>query len=271
MQVKDLSSTPFDEVMNCFHKSFENYFVTLPLDINYWKNRFNAIKVDWKLSFGMFDGDELIGFIINAVDVHNQSLTAYNTGTGVLPEYRGRQIVDQLYTHAFEIFKKKGIKKCLLEVICENSRAIAVYKRIGFEILRELRSYSGTISSKEKLFQVEKTDYRKVLDHNLYRPQFYTWESSAETILNSGAALLTYLLKNEQEDPMGYFCIDQNSVVLQLDSEEKDSNFLLSGISGVSKNVKIKNVPAQRKDLLNAVISAGLENTVNQYEMQLYL
>ena len=271
MKINNLSTLPFEKVVEVFLKAFQNYFVPLPTDVDYWKNRFAAVKVDWELSFGMFEGDDLVGYIINAIGNHNGKLTAYNTGTGVLEEFRGRQIVDDLYEHAFPVFRKRGIEKCLLEVICENKRAIKVYERIGFEKLRQLSSFAGTISTEDAEILVEKTDYREVINLGLYRPQLYSWESSAETVLNSGDAVHTYVLKNGKEHICGYFCIDKNDTVLQLDNKEITTSALLYGISKVSKNVKIKNVSEEREELISALISAGMENKVNQYEMQLFL
>lgn len=271
MQIKDLSSLPFEEVVECFLKAFENYFVPLPQDINYWKNRFEAVKVDWKLSFGMFDNEKLVGYIINAVGLHDGKITAYNTGTGVLPAYRGHKIVDRLYQYAFPIFQQEGIEKCLLEVICENQRAIKVYERIGFETLRELRSFSGRISKNADAAAVEKVDYQKVLELGLYNSQHYSWEGSAETVKNSRDAVSSYLLKNDQGEIPGYFCIDKNSTVLQLEYKENQVATLVAGIAEVSESVKIKNLAAERKNLVAALTTAGLENTVNQYEMQLIL
>lgn len=267
MQIKNLSSIPFEKVVDCFLQAFKNYFVSLPDDVDYWRNRFAAVKVDWALSFGMFDGDKLVGYIINGIGDHNGKLTAYNTGTGVLEEYRGRQIVDQLYDHAFPVFKKRGIQKCLLEVICENSRAIKVYERTGFEVLRKLCSYSGTISSKDSSIFVEKVDYRKILDLNLYNPAYYSWEGSAETILNLGDRVETYFFG--EGAIWGYFCIDQNSNILQLDSN--GCHKLIEGIAKVSKVVKTKNISEDRTGVISALVSAGLNNSVNQFEMQLML
>ena len=267
MKVKNLSSLQFEKIISCFLEAFQNYFVTLPDDVEYWRNRFAAVKVDWELSFGMFEGERLVGFIINGVGNHNGKLTAYNTGTGVLNEYRGQQIVNALYAHAFPDFRQKGIEKCLLEVISENSRALKVYERIGFEILRKLGSYTGTISPEGAVISLERVNYQEILDLGLYKSGYYAWEGSAETILNSEDLIQTYLFK--EGGKIGYFCIDKNSNVLQLDCS--DPKLLIRGIAQVSKNAKFKNLSEERKEIISEILSAGLTNAVNQYEMELVL
>ena len=65
--------------------------------------------------------------------------TAFNSGTGVVPKYRGRRIVKQLYDFAIPELLKRGVEKCGLEVIKENEKAIKAYRRVGFEIIKILK------------------------------------------------------------------------------------------------------------------------------------
>ncbi len=54
MTVKNLSYTSFDELFNCFILAFEGYFVKMPAEKDYYKQRWAASKVDFNLSYGMF-------------------------------------------------------------------------------------------------------------------------------------------------------------------------------------------------------------------------
>lgn len=145
LKVKDLRNIDFDELMDCFLMAFENYLVKMPTDRNYYRERWKNAKVDFKLSYGMFDQEKLVGFIIHAVDNRNGALTAFNTGTGVIPEYRGLKIVQSIYEHALPDLKRKGVENCSLEVITRNEKAIRSYQSIGFEIIKKYKCYHGTI------------------------------------------------------------------------------------------------------------------------------
>ena len=52
---------------------------------------------------------------------------------GVLPDYRGRHISDELMTASFDSLAAKGIKEIFLEVAVDNVHAIALYERHGFK------------------------------------------------------------------------------------------------------------------------------------------
>ena len=55
MTVKNLKTRDFSTLMECFFKAFENYYVEMSTDINYFEARFKSTKVRYDLSYGMFD------------------------------------------------------------------------------------------------------------------------------------------------------------------------------------------------------------------------
>ena len=184
MTVQNLSDISFDELLNCFLKAFENYYVKMPTDRNYYKERWKAAKVDFKFSYGMFDKGKLIGFIIHAIDKRDGTLTAFNTGTGVLPEYRRKRIINSIYEYALRDFEQYGIEKITLEVITENKIAIRSYETIGFEIYKNFKCFSGPIKlEKIEQFELKKIDTNSVKWGDLPNQQFYSWDNQKESLL----------------------------------------------------------------------------------------
>lgn len=100
MIVKHLGHTDFNVIMECFLSSFEGYFVKMPTDHDYYKKRWKAAKVNLELSYGMFDDNKLVGFIIYVIDEREGQLIAFNTGTGIIRDYRGKGIVKSIYDYA---------------------------------------------------------------------------------------------------------------------------------------------------------------------------
>ena len=66
----------------------------------------------------------------------NGKPTAYNAGTGVVPEHRGRKLTQRLYAFMLPKLRESGIEQCLLEVIQQNEAALKTYQKIGFRITR---------------------------------------------------------------------------------------------------------------------------------------
>ena len=273
MIVQNLSNIAFDELLNCFFNAFENYYVKMPTDRDYYKERWKAAKVDFNFSYGMFDKGKLVGFIIHAIDKREETLMAFNTGTGVLPEYRGKRIIHSIYKYAIKDLEQNGIMKIKLEVITENTIAIRTYKAIGFEICKNFKCFHGAILPKileqVKIKEIESNDVRW---EEIPNQELYSWDNQKESLLNG---IYNYFqVLNTNNEPESFFIIKSDSGYLaQLDllnTKGTDSwERLFSAIKQISTTIKINNVDDRLKEKINQLMSIGLDNKINQYEMEL--
>ncbi|WP_062058291.1 GNAT family N-acetyltransferase [Aquimarina longa] len=273
MEVKNLSAIDFSILMNCFLKAFENYYVKMPTDHEYYKKRWQMANVRLELSYGMFDKDHLVGFIINAIDERNGNLIAFNTGTGVLPEYRGQRIISTIYKHAISELKTDGITKCRLEVITENTIAIKVYEFIGFKIIKSYKCYNGAVILKNELtdFELKKVN-ATYFDWATLSQDKYSWDNHIKTLKKGNYHYYTILVHNK---PESYFVIHpENGYVAQfniLNTTTDSWNRLFAAIRSISETIKINNVDEQLTSKITALNHIKLKNTVNQFEMELNL
>ena len=273
MKVTNLSTTPFDIIMDCFFEAFEGYFVKMPNDKAYFRKRWESAKVDYNLSYGIEDEGKLVGFIIHAIDTRDGKLTAFNTGTGVIPSHRGKRIVKTIYDYAFMDLKKHGVERSTLEVITENKAAIKSYESVGFNICKTYRCFSGSINNNNNSFELQEASLDSIDWNNLPNQQFYSWDNQKETILNGNYSFFRVIYDNTSES---YFIINpDNGYIAQLDLLQTNSdlawNRLFSGINQISDTVKINNVDDRLRSKLEGLKRAGLENSIDQYEMELEL
>ena len=221
MKVRHLGYTNFDMIMECFLSAFENYFVQMPTDHNYYKERWKAAGVHYDLSYGMFDGNRLVGFIIHAIDKRQGHLTAYNSGTGVIPEYRGQRIVKSIYKYAIPELKKNGITKGQLEVITKNEKAIKSYQGIGFEICKHYKCYKGTFSTESNQdFVLKKVSYEDVDWDAVPNQDLYSWDNQKESVAKGNYdyyqvyvddELQSYFIMNSESGYVAQFEVLDNS------------------------------------------------------------
>lgn len=132
------------ELLECFNSSFKNYFVPLQLSLAQFQKKIVAEGIDIQLSIGMFNKNKLIGFILHALEERAGKRIVYNAGTGILPQYRGKQLAVPMYEFALTLLKKNDLGSSVLEVIDQNIPAIQLYKRNGFIISRQLDSFTCT-------------------------------------------------------------------------------------------------------------------------------
>lgn len=270
MNIKPLSEIDFPELVNCFLKAFEGYFVKFPTDSNYFKNRWNIANVNYDLSYGMFEEGSLIGFIIHAIGERDGELTAYNTGTGVLADYRGRGIVNVLYQFAIPQVKKEGVSKCSLEVIQENRAAIRTYEKIGFEICKKYKCFRGTIRNNSSSPIIEELRAEDFDWKNLPDQQLYSWDNQKNSVLRGNYSF--YKIRGADKNPIGSFIINPDSGYLaQFDCTENNNyhwDHLFKAIQSISPDIIINNVEESLDHKIEQIMRVGLINTIDQFEME---
>jgi GNAT superfamily N-acetyltransferase len=259
--------------MECFLSAFDNYFVKMPTDHNFYKQRWKAAGVKFNLSYGMFDGATLVGFIRHAVDERQGELTAYNSGTGVIPDYRGQRIVNAIYDYAILDLIKNGITKCVFEVITENVKAIKSYEAIGFKIGRHYKCFGGVISAEiQDKFTIREVGFNAVYWNAIPNQALQSWDHQTRSLEKGNYTYFYVIVDNQIQS---FFVMNPiNGYIAQLevlDQTELSWTTLFSAIQSLHKDVRINNIDDRLVDKIKAVESAGLKNTVNQYEMELAL
>jgi len=274
MKIKNLQNTSLEDIVNCMVKAFADYFVKISDDVNYWEVRYRATRVDFSLSYGMFDGNQLVGLIINGIDVKNSHKYAFNTGTGVLPKYRGQRIVDQLYENAIPKLKEVGVTRLALEVIQKNDRAIRVYERIGFQKMRNYLCFKGDLLERKEAVDLKQVKFDHLVARSNPNHHFYSWDHCNEGIQKAGDAYQCYEVFNTTDFPIGFFIINTSInyiAQLELYAEKNDANWnlLFSGIRKLKSSIRLNNIDQRRETLVAQLLRAGLENHINQFEMEM--
>jgi ribosomal protein S18 acetylase RimI-like enzyme len=76
---------------------------------------------------------ELKGKIIGKIKVSREQSSAFISGFGIIPEYRGKNYGKQALREVLNMLNKAGIYDVALDVAVENSKALGLYKSCGFE------------------------------------------------------------------------------------------------------------------------------------------
>lgn len=175
--LENLSTT---DLCSLFNKAFADYFVKIELTPEFFQNKLASEDIDLNLSVGAFHEGQPVGFILHAF----RAGIAYNGGTGVVPEFRGRHLTQKMYAYILPKLKKKGASEILLEVIDKNIQAIKSYQQAGFEKVVELNCYKGKAVGKPinlaiEIAEVEQPDFELIESFWDWQP---TWQHSSLTL-----------------------------------------------------------------------------------------
>ena len=241
---------------------------------------------DPKMSFGAFDDGRLVAFVFNGIGSYNNVPSAYDSGTGTLPEYRGRGLVKDLLKFGENHLKEYGIGQYVLEVLCGNLPAIHIYENDGFIISRELVCFSQKKSdiSIPHMNEIDggigiETAGPEILQHIDkfidYQP---SWQNSVESMARGGDDVL-FFAASVCGTPIGVAAINARQGDLMMLAVEKSyrgrgigSRLLECAIgSSVPDTVKILNVDSRCSSMLALLKSCNISETVRQYEMIKYI
>lgn len=92
---------------------------------------------DPALSVGAFVDGQLISMTLNGIGMYNGVLTAYDTSTGTVKEYRRKGIASRLFNEALPLLREKNAHQYILEVLKGNEAAKNLYMKMGFTVVRE--------------------------------------------------------------------------------------------------------------------------------------
>ena len=135
MEIKSLAHTPFEALAEAFGKAFATYDVQINHDE--LRTMLRRRGFDPALSFAAFNGEKIAAFTLNGIGTFGGVPTAYDTGTGTLPEYRGRGLATKIFEASLPHLRGTGVEQYLLEVLQHNTAAVSIYRKSGFEVSRQ--------------------------------------------------------------------------------------------------------------------------------------
>jgi len=261
-------------------EAFSDYLVPLRMTEPQFENHLAQNAVDIRRSVGAFSDGKLVGYTLNGFGSWKGKKTAYDAGTGVIPAYRRQGIGKAMFKFLLPYFKTQGIEQMLLEVICNNEKAVRLYRNLGFEVTRKLLFFEQTerIESGPKngirIRRLEKPvweSFRGFWD----RPT--SWQFSAEAV---GRKLLPKMFFGafSGDKCIGYGILYPFSGVVSQIAVDKNrrrqgaATMLLTEMQKHTKNDKMlrfSNVDENLETFVKLTEKLNFKPTISQFEMLL--
>ncbi|WP_409342904.1 GNAT family N-acetyltransferase [Paenibacillus sp. MBLB4367] len=127
-----LNACTFDEALSLWNRGFAGYYSDMTRSMDQLLASFAATAIKPALSVVAFVDDDPAGFVFIATKDVDGKKWAWNGGTGVAPEYRGKGIAKTLMRETQLVLAEEGVDRAILEVVCRNEHAIKAYESGGF-------------------------------------------------------------------------------------------------------------------------------------------
>jgi GNAT superfamily N-acetyltransferase len=275
MEIKSLEHTPVEEILKTLNLAFSDYIIPINFTLEYVNERWKASGVDYRLSFGVFDENLLVGFIIHAINTYGENKVAFNASTGIIPTHRRKGLLTKLYDNAIASLQENGIQKSTLECITENERAILAYQKVGFNIDRQYHLYKFDWKQEKVEFESE-TEFKTVISTNFSFDDFKHLQNYFPSIENQFHCLEKY--KNnlvsisvfDENEIVAYLLFHKTSKrIHRLGAKENNWNslgeILFSGLP--TGNYNIINIDTANKNIHDFFNKMNFENYIDQFDM----
>lgn len=183
------TESDFPRIITTFDEAFADYYLKAKASCERWLyNRCVKNGVAFDCSVGAFDGERMVGITLVGLDDWLGVPAAFDAGTGIIPDYRGRGLAREMFNLAAPRLKERGIRKFLLEVLQVNEPAIKAYRKSGFEITREFDCYELNVrdisarlteSASYEIKPIGRGQITAFRDHVEWQP---SWENSFSSI-----------------------------------------------------------------------------------------
>lgn len=277
--IHSLEALPFKDLYAAFSEAFGDY--ELSLNADGLQRMLKRRGYHPALSFGAFSEGRLVSFVLNGTGTYHDLLTAYDTGTGTVPSFRGLRLTHQIFERSLEPLHRYGVRQYVLEVLQHNHKAVKIYRQLGFETRREFDYYSVGLNDIVPALQAGHAACRIVpadLEDCLARREWFDFQPSWQ---NDGASLkrgidgLDVLGAYEREVLVGFVVFepasgDIASIAVAKEHRHKGigKSLLGSAVGLLQSDVcKFTNVECGCESVGGFLASLGLTPKGQQFEM----
>ena len=278
-----LENVSIEKLHTTFTEAFSDYEVKIDIPILKLQQRLQRTGYLTEASIGASDNDVLVGFLLNSIREWDGKLTAYDTGTGVIKEYRNKGITSSMFLNVLKNLKEMEVQQYLLEVIQSNTSAVHLYKKQGFEVSREFECFNldkklftcAPTHQVQHINEITEIDWIKLMSFWDFKP---SWQNSVDSI-NAVSDEFICSIVSINDEIVGYGIIDKNTgdiPQIAVDKNYRGKGIGSSILADLVKNTEscslnVVNVDSQCDSMKDFLLNLGFKLMIKQYEMILAL
>jgi len=253
---RNLEGISLSRLYKTYDEAFRDYPVDLGFDEAKLQNCLDRRSCEPIHSYGAFEGEQLVGFVSNAVRMVDGEPTAYDALTGVSIHHRRKAAGKGMMEASAEHFRTMGIRRYLLEVIDTNEKAYNLYKSVGFTFSRKLDSYAmpkTDLPVKHEIRSIVPDDalwakLRTFWDHTP------TWQNDIDAVKAVQDAMLV-AVAYVHDEPVGYVVCGKNNCDIAQLAVAPDHR--RQGIGTSLLAYILQNTPAEKVSISNVDDRSG--------------
>ncbi len=278
IQIRTLDEISIPELSHLFNRAFADYFVKIEITPEILAEKIKAEDIQPEMSVGIFTNDKAQGFMLHAVREIIGGKVAYNAGTGVVPEFRGKKSAVKMYDFILPKLKEVGVQKVVLEVMEQNIAAIKSYLNCGFKKVVNLECFNGNVEvgSYNQVVEFKKAENKIILDLSDFKNWQASWQHDNLSVIQSGTyetfcgytnnTLVCFASLIPKTGRVAQFAVNPDY------RRQGIGSALFRYLSEMCPNgLSVINVDGDQKETLAFLKHVGLDHFLRQFKMELQL
>ncbi|TFB21724.1 GNAT family N-acetyltransferase [Filobacillus milosensis] len=283
---KRVSDCSLNELVDVWNRGFEGYSVDVTMTPEAFLKRMVSEDLSPSDSVVAFDEQKAVGIIMNGFREINGKTYAWNGGTGIDTDYRGKGVSQQLMDEVDHLYREKNVDVAVLEAISTNARAIKLYEKHHYELVERLTYFKGPEDQQDISvihdydLEIHRVPKEKIRILSFYQEDM-PWQNQLES-LKDGFFYILY----DRDRPIGYATTKENYnsngrlqavQLFQVGIEpalEEDDLLLVTFLHRIFRldlnEVKrlVVNFPNQQDHCLDAFHQLGFQKMIEQVHMK---
>ncbi|MBP1041619.1 GNAT family N-acetyltransferase [Vagococcus sp. BWB3-3] len=136
---------PLNEATSLWNDCFSDYLIPIKMSEVDLTHRLSTLHLSPTNSLIAQTDHHLTGIMLYGNHSINEEKIAWIGGMGVHPDYRRHGVAKGLIQEAICTSKDLNVNRLLLEVICGNKHAEALYRQLGFQVLNYVSFCKGKL------------------------------------------------------------------------------------------------------------------------------
>lgn len=274
---QSLENIDISHIHQSFLDAFSDYVVPMNISLEQFQRLLKRRGYQAKNSVGVFQNDQLIGFVLTSTRQWQNTPTTYIIGLGLSPKHRGHGLAKALMQKA-TLYNEPHAAQFLLEVITSNQPALKLYQSLGYQIARELLYFSipktGFVLSSSDHVTIKISQHAPDYDLSTFWDKHTSWQHSPDTLATEPNHFM-YVTAYINQHIVGYGVIDPASGDIYQLAVHPD--YRRQGIAGTilstlcqqteSPKIGYSNIDASNQSLLAFLQKQNFNHVISQYEM----
>ena len=272
MRLMRASEFPEHALVDLFNAGYSDYLLPMRLSTAAFAEHVATNDIDLECSRAVCDDRPAALALIARRDG-----AGWVGGMAAVPEYRRRGLGAEALTAGLAALADRGGSVAWLEVIDQNRRALALYEKLGFEVVRDLVVWSlpARATDSPASRTIDASSAHAWIRAN--RPAREPWQRADESVAvigARGATLRGLVVDRDGQVAATALLRDGDAPAVEalqvLATDEQAAAQLLLAAAGAGRELRFRNVPGGAPASL-ALERLGARRIATQHEMRLML